>query len=97
MPTPTPPSPNPNSRSAVRLVSVTDARATLSHILANLRHEGERAKPVLIGRHGEPMAALISLEQFHDYCTLAALRRRQFAPQLPPPRLPPPARPLGGA
>ena len=67
------------------LVSVTDARATLSRIIAAVQADGEHAKPVFIGRHGEPMAVLLSLEHFHEYCALAALRRRQMG--LPPLRL----------
>lgn len=62
----------------VRLISVTDARATLSRLIAALHHDAERAKPILVARHGEPFAALISIEQFHDYCTLATQRRRQL-------------------
>ena len=61
-----------------KLVSVTDARATLSRLIEVLRENGERAEPVFIGKHGEPMAVLLSLERFHEYCALLALREQEF-------------------
>lgn len=61
-----------------KLVSVTDARATLSRLIEVLRENGERAEPVFIGKHGQPMAVLVSLERFHEYCALLALREQEF-------------------
>jgi antitoxin (DNA-binding transcriptional repressor) of toxin-antitoxin stability system len=68
---------------------VTDARASLSRLIAALYKDGERARPVFIGRHGEPMAVLLSLERFQEYRALVAARRQQLAPtqQRPRPRI----------
>ena len=54
----------------MQTITVTDARAIFPHILAKLKVGGRDAVPVLIGRHREPMAVLISLEQFYEYCSL---------------------------
>jgi hypothetical protein len=51
-------------------MTVTDARSVLPVVLARIREGGRDAVPVLIGRHREPMAVLISLEQFYEYCAL---------------------------
>lgn len=52
----------------VQSISVTDMRAVLPVVLARLKEGGRDADPVLIGRHREPMAVLISVEQFYEYC-----------------------------
>lgn len=51
-------------------ISVTDVRAVLPHVLMKLKCGGRDAIPVLIGRHREPMAVIISVEQFYEYCSL---------------------------
>ena len=51
-------------------LSVTDVRAVLPHVLLKLKCGGRDAIPVLIGRHREPMAVIISIEQFYEYCSL---------------------------
>jgi hypothetical protein len=51
-------------------MTVTDARSVLPVVLARLKEGGRDAIPVLIGRHREPMAVLVSLEQFYEYCAL---------------------------
>ncbi len=53
-------------------ITVTDVRAVLPIVLARLKDGGRDAVPVLIGRHREPMAVLISLEQFYEYCSLVS-------------------------
>lgn len=64
------------------ILNVTDAKVTLSRIIAKIKIEGDNATPVVIGRHGDAMAVLISLEQFQEYRALAALALRQ--PLSPP-------------
>jgi Antitoxin Phd_YefM, type II toxin-antitoxin system len=59
------------------ILNVTDAKVTLSRIIAKIQIEGDNATPVVIGRHGVSMAVLISLEQFQEYRALAALALRQ--------------------
>jgi antitoxin (DNA-binding transcriptional repressor) of toxin-antitoxin stability system len=67
------------------LLNVTDAKVTLSRIIAKIKIEGDNATPVVIGRHGVAMAVLISLEQFQEYRALAALALRQpISPPLNP-------------
>lgn len=51
-------------------ITVTDIRTVLPLVLARLKDGGRDAVPVLIGRHREPMAVLISLEQFYEYSAL---------------------------
>lgn len=58
----------------MQTITVTDARTVLPHILATLKSGGRDAVPILIGRHREPMAVLISIEQFHEYCALVSLQ-----------------------
>lgn len=53
-------------------ITVTDVRAVLPIVLARLKDGGRDAVPVLIGRHREPMAVLISIEQFYEYCSLVS-------------------------
>ena len=53
---------------SVQSISVTDVRTVLPVVLARLKEGGRDAAPVLIGRHREPMAVLISVEQFYEYC-----------------------------
>ena len=55
-------------------ITVTDIRAVLPHILAKLKGGGRDAVPILIGRHREPMAVLISIEQFYEYCALVCMQ-----------------------
>ena len=57
----------------MQTITVTDARSVLPHILAALKAGGRDAVPILIGRHREPMAVLISVEQFYEYCELVRL------------------------
>jgi antitoxin (DNA-binding transcriptional repressor) of toxin-antitoxin stability system len=67
------------------ILNVTDAKVTLSRIIAKIKIEGDNATPVVIGRHGEAMAVLISIEQFQEYRALAALALRQpLSPPLNP-------------
>jgi antitoxin (DNA-binding transcriptional repressor) of toxin-antitoxin stability system len=54
-------------------ITVTDVRTVLPMVLARLKDGGRDAVPVLIGRHREPMAVLVSLEQFHEYCSLVRI------------------------
>jgi hypothetical protein len=54
----------------VETITVTDVRVVLPSILARLKRGGRDAAPILIGRHREPMAVLISIEQFYEYCSL---------------------------
>lgn len=69
------------------ILNVTDAKVTLSRIIAKIKIEGDNATPVVIGRHREAMAVLISLEQFQEYRALAALALRQpLSPPLNPAR-----------
>jgi prevent-host-death family protein len=78
-----------------RFVSVTDARATLSLLLNALQVGAERAEPIFIGRHGAPVAVLLSMEHFKEYCALSAMRRRQLGlPPDPPTGSPAVPRPL---
>ena|ERR1700761_6391628 len=64
------------------ILNVTDAKVTLSRIIAKIKIEGDNATPVVIGRHGVAMAVLVSMEQFQEYRALAALALRQ--PLYPP-------------
>ena len=67
------------------VLNVTDAKVTLSRIIARIKAEGDNATPVVIGRHGVAMAVLVSLEQFQEYRALTALALRQSAPAPPIP------------
>jgi len=58
----------------MRTITVTDARSVLPHILATLKGGGRDAVPILIGRHREPMAVLISVEQFYEYCAFVSMQ-----------------------
>lgn len=42
----------------------------LPHVLLKVKCGGRDAIPVMIGRHREPMAVIISVEQFYEYCSL---------------------------
>ncbi|MBT2488212.1 type II toxin-antitoxin system Phd/YefM family antitoxin [Streptomyces sp. ISL-96] len=46
------------------VVTVSDARAGLSRILADLEHGGATAEPVLIGAHRKPQGVLLSVEVY---------------------------------
>lgn len=46
------------------VVTVSDARAGLSRILADLEHEGATAEPVLIGAHRKVQGVLLSVEAY---------------------------------
>jgi len=63
----------------MRTITVTDAKAVLPHILATLKAGGRDAVPILIGRHREPMAVLISVEQFYEYCTFVSTQLAELA------------------
>ena len=58
----------------MRTITVTDARAVLPRILTEIKTGGSDAVPILIGRHREPMAVLISVEQFYEYCARVAVQ-----------------------
>jgi len=63
----------------MRTITVTDAKAVLPHILATLKTGGRDAVPILIGRHREPMAVLISVEQFYEYCAFVSTQLAELA------------------
>jgi len=65
----------------MRTVSVTDVRSALPYILDELKSAGPDATPLVVRRHSEPMAVLISFEQFEDYRALVA--HRSYALQHP--------------
>ena len=58
----------------MQTITVTDARAVLPHVLAALKVGGRDAVPILIGRHRQPMAVLISVEQFYEYCAFVSMQ-----------------------
>jgi PHD/YefM family antitoxin component YafN of YafNO toxin-antitoxin module len=70
------------------ILNVTDAKTTLSRLITKIQIEADNATPVVIGRLGEPMAVMISVEQFQEYHALATLALAQA--------LSPPPRPSGG-
>jgi PHD/YefM family antitoxin component YafN of YafNO toxin-antitoxin module len=57
----------------MKTITVTDARSVLPQILAAIKSGGRDAVPILIARHRDPMAVLISVEQFYEYCELVRL------------------------
>jgi len=56
------------------IVTVSDARASLSRILSELSHAGPDANPVLIGAHRKPQGVLLSVEAFEALTGRAARR-----------------------
>lgn len=54
----------------VQTITVTDVRTVLPLVLNSIKDGALDATPILIGRHREPMAVLISVEQFYEYCNL---------------------------
>ena len=58
----------------MQTMTVTDARAILPRVLTVIKTGGSDAVPILIGRHREPMAVLISVEQFYEYCALVSVQ-----------------------
>ena len=56
------------------VVTVSDARAQLSRILADLSNAGQDAAPVLIGAHRKPQGVLLSVEAFEALSGRAARR-----------------------
>ncbi|HEX4790758.1 MAG TPA: hypothetical protein VH372_20020 [Actinospica sp.] len=64
-------SPQPEER-----VSVTFLQTSASAILENISARGADADPVFITRRHEPLAVLVSLEVYYDYCALLALEQR---------------------
>jgi hypothetical protein len=62
----------------MRSVSVTDVRSVLPHILDHFKRAGPDATPMVIRRHLQPMAVLISFEQFDEYRALLAHRAREL-------------------
>jgi PHD/YefM family antitoxin component YafN of YafNO toxin-antitoxin module len=64
----------------MQTITVTDARSVLPHILATLKGAGMDAVPILIGRHREPMAVLISVEQFYEYCAFVSAQLGESDP-----------------
>lgn len=60
------------------IVTITDARARLSRILAELSDAGADAEPVLIGAHRKPQGVLLSVEAF-EALTSRAKRRAAVA------------------
>ena len=65
------------------ILNVTDAKTTLSRLITKIQIEADNATPVVIGRLGEPMAVVISVEQFQEYHALATLAIAQ-ALSMPP-------------
>ncbi len=65
------------------IINVTDAKTTLSRLITKIQIEADNATPVVIGRLGEPMAVVISVEQFQEYHALASLAIAQ-ALSVPP-------------
>jgi hypothetical protein len=75
---------DPNPRDAVAAsampsppvwnMSATDVRGLLPHVLVELKREASDAVPVVINRHRKPMAVIISVEQYHEYCALRAAK-----------------------
>lgn len=59
------------------ILNVTDAKTILSRLISKIQIEADNATPVVIGRHGEPMAVVISVEQFQEYRALATLATSQ--------------------
>jgi antitoxin (DNA-binding transcriptional repressor) of toxin-antitoxin stability system len=55
---------------SVQTITVTDVRTVLPLVLNSIKEGALDATPILIGRHREPMAVLISVEQFYEYCSL---------------------------
>lgn len=70
------------------ILNVTDAKTTLSRLITKIQIEADNATPVVIGRLGEPMAVVISVEQFQEYHALATLALAQA--------LSPPSKSSGG-
>jgi PHD/YefM family antitoxin component YafN of YafNO toxin-antitoxin module len=60
------------------IVTVSDARAGLSRILAELSDAGADASPVVIGAHRKPQGVLLSIEAF-EALTGRATRREAVA------------------
>jgi PHD/YefM family antitoxin component YafN of YafNO toxin-antitoxin module len=58
----------------MQTMTVTDARAILPRVLTVIKTGGRDAVPILIGRHREPMAVLISVEQFYEYSALVSVQ-----------------------
>ncbi|MFE3638228.1 type II toxin-antitoxin system Phd/YefM family antitoxin [Streptomyces cellostaticus] len=56
------------------VVTVSDARAGLSQILADLSESGADADPVLIGAHRKPQGVLLSVEAYEALSGRAARR-----------------------
>ena len=56
------------------VVTVSDARAGLSRIMADLSESGADADPVLIGAHRKPQGVLLSVEAFEALSGRAARR-----------------------
>jgi PHD/YefM family antitoxin component YafN of YafNO toxin-antitoxin module len=56
------------------VVTVSDARAGLSRILAALEDAGSDASPVLIGAHRKPQGVLLSIEAFEALTGRSARR-----------------------
>jgi PHD/YefM family antitoxin component YafN of YafNO toxin-antitoxin module len=60
------------------IVTVSDARASLSRILSDLSHAGPDAGPILIGAHRKPQGVLLSVEAY-EALTGRAVRRQAVA------------------
>ena len=60
------------------IVTVSDARARLSRILADLSDAGPDANPVVIGAHRKPQGVLLSVEAF-EVLSERATRRAALA------------------
>ena len=58
-----------------RTVTVTDLRSVMPEVLHRLSIGGRGAEPVIIKRHREPLAALISIQQYHEYRALLETHR----------------------
>ncbi|WP_328917082.1 MULTISPECIES: type II toxin-antitoxin system Phd/YefM family antitoxin [unclassified Streptomyces] len=57
------------------IVTVSDARAGLSRILAELSDAGRDADPVVIGAHRKPQGVLLSIEAYEELTGRAARRQ----------------------
>ena len=76
-------------------MSATDIRGLLPHVFVELKREAGDAVPVVITRHRKPMAVIISVEQYHEYCALLAAKADETcgSGQRIPARVAPAARP----
>ncbi|QKW06123.1 type II toxin-antitoxin system Phd/YefM family antitoxin [Streptomyces sp. NA04227] len=53
------------------VVTVSDARSRLSHLLSELAEAGEKAEPVLIGAHRRAQGVLLSVAAYENLARAA--------------------------